>query len=182
MQIKAFLLQITFASVLTRVSADCQLSNKGEEAGTVETNESLCKPQGEGDWTFAMAVSQTGFPVFNGGSAFAGMVGNFGFAIYDHTCTLKSNYDPGEEGNDCGTPYVIKENFLDWVIDVTSVMASVGDSDFVFYYGNGKYSIGNNHCGCSNEPDGLQGYTYCKCAFPVNGRPSSQKREIEFKA
>ncbi|KAF2688336.1 hypothetical protein K458DRAFT_292512 [Lentithecium fluviatile CBS 122367] len=186
MQFKSILLQIAFASVLSRVSANCQLKNEVYEEdneGKVETNDKLCKPQGEGAWTFAMEVSETGIPVFNGDNAFAGINGNKGFAIYDHTCALRGLYDPGNNGNDCGIPYVMMENFLQWVLTVKEMNADVGGSYFKFAYGDGEYSINNNHCDCVSEGSGTTALDYCKCAFPINGDSSNwSKRGIEFKA
>ena len=180
MQLKKTLLQLALASLFTHAVADCQLKNEvGSEDGKIETNDKLCVPQGEGDWTFAMEVSLTGVPVPDGDNAFAGMVGNYGFAIYDNTCALRGKYDPSNNGNDCGTPFTIMENFLQYVLTVKSLMANVGGSFFSFKYGDGLFSINNNHCDCVSEPQGLRGLDFCKCAFPIDGKT---KRALEFKA
>ncbi|KAJ4292612.1 hypothetical protein N0V90_009275 [Kalmusia sp. IMI 367209] len=184
MQFKSLLVQAALSSLLSFASADCQLKNEAidtPEFNTHESNEKLCLSHDEGDWTFAMEVRQVGVPVPDGDNAFAGQVSNYGFAIYDHTCALKGSYDPGKNGNDCGIPFVIMENFLKQVLTVKKVNANLGDSYFQFAYGDGLYSINNNHCDCKPAPDGLTGIEYCGCAFPVSG-VSSKKREIEFEA
>ncbi|KAF2122655.1 hypothetical protein BDV96DRAFT_593170 [Lophiotrema nucula] len=185
MHFNSFLLQAAFASILSHVSADCQLSNKVWDegnSGQVETDPKICQTMGEGHWTFAMVVSETGVPVFNGDDAMAGITGNYGFAIYDNTCALRGSYDPSDDSN-CGTPFVIMENFLSAVLTVTRISTTLGDAYFQFAYGNGLFSINNNHCDCVEAGSGLTGYDYCGCAFPVNGDATGwSKREIEFKA
>lgn len=89
--------------------------------------------------------------------------------------------DESDKGNNCGKPYVIMENFLKYVLTVKTIFADVGDAYFQFAYGDGLYSINNNHCDCVGEAQGPSAvFSYCKCAFPVNGK--SHKREIEFMA
>jgi hypothetical protein len=182
MQLKTLLSHLALAALSTHASAECQLSNSvGDKAGTIETNDKLCKPQGEGDWTMSFSVTQIGFPTFSGGNAFAGLSGQKGWAIYDNTCALKGVYGPS--GNQCDTPFVIEENFLTQVLSITGFTALVGQASFGFKYGDGYYVTKNNHCGCVNDPDGLRGQSFCKCAFPVDGHfKGDNKRAIEFEA
>lgn len=82
-----------------------------------------------------------------------------------NTNSVISQYEsPG-----CGTPFTIEENFLSDVLTVTSVDEDVGSAYFSFNYGDGKYSIRNNHCGCQGDSSGIVGADACKCAFPVDG-------------
>jgi hypothetical protein len=116
--------------------------------------------------------------------------------IYDETCTLRSAY----QQPDCGIPWQIEENFLTDVLTITSVSTDVsiilsyplvhrmfkifqqvGEPYFQFLYGNGKYSINNNHCGCQSKSSGLTAVKNCKCAFPVDGIFTG-KRSAKFSA
>ena len=82
----------------------------------------------------------------------------------------------------CGIPFVFKENFLQFVLTITSIDEGVGDAFFSFTYANGQFSIGNNGCVCNSIsapfPDAAEG---CRCAFPVAGEPN-KKRSIGFRA
>lgn len=108
-------------------------------------------------------------PTFDGDNPNAGYVSTNAFLIYDNTCTLRGEYAP--EGNDCGIPYTIEENFLQQVLTIKSVDKTPGAKDayFQFDYGNGEFSIGNNGCTCGDLSSGLQAASGCKCAFPVSG-------------
>jgi hypothetical protein len=149
-------------------AANCQLGNSytDADAGT-ESRSQLCVGQGPDSWTFAMDISQVSVPTFNGGSPLAGVSGNKAYLIYDNTCALRGVYAPS--GNDCGTPYTIEENWLPFVLTVTSINTGVGSGYFSFNYGAGKYSINNNGCGCSDMSSGLEAEQGCKCAFPIAG-------------
>lgn len=171
MKLKRSLAWALLSSLPATITADCQLKNTAVtdgKSGTVETNWDLCKPQGEGDWTFSMILSDRDFPTFSSGSPWAGYTSSAAFAIYDNTCALRGSYNPDQD-NECGVPYVIEENFLTQVLGVQSVNFSPAAGYFSFTYGDGLYSIRNNQCGCASEPDGLVQVTYCKCGFPVNG-------------
>lgn len=72
------------ASILSLASAKCQLYNtiwSSPLQGKVETNNKLCKPQGEGAWTFSMTVGLTAVPVPNGEHGDSGTDGTWSFAI-----------------------------------------------------------------------------------------------------
>lgn len=71
----------------------------------------------------------------------------------------------------CGAPLFIEENFLPYVLTVTSIDIDVGSPYFGFTYGYGKYSIRNNHIVCT---DG------CRCAFPVDGEQPKEKTEASL--
>jgi hypothetical protein len=99
------------------------------------------------------------------------------FRIYDENCAVRSSY----QMPNCGTPFVIEETFLPYVLTVTTVSMDVGQPYFSFLYGDGKYSINNNHCVCVNDGGGLEAKVACRCAFPVDGH-FVRKRSIEFEA
>lgn len=148
--------------------AECQLSNSLKQpVSELYNNKKLCVPQGEGSWTFSFYGSMVEVPTFNSGSPNAGNAQAKSYLIYDNTCTVKGEYAP--QGNDCGIPYVIKEDFLAQVLTITSVNMDVASPSFSFKYGNGKYTIGNNGCTCGDMSDGLEAATGCKCAFPLSG-------------
>ncbi|CEL03557.1 hypothetical protein ASPCAL04711 [Aspergillus calidoustus] len=154
------------------VRADCQLGNViTDDEKTVESEGALCKPQGEGYYTFAMQNSLVGVPTFDGDNAFAGVTGSSAFIIYDNACNRVGVYGPSNEDNDCGIPYVIMENWLPYVLTVTQVNFAVGGGDFTFSYANGEYMIGENQATCEDISEGLRGVEACKTAFPLNGEP-----------
>ncbi|KAI2620579.1 hypothetical protein GGR54DRAFT_105408 [Hypoxylon sp. NC1633] len=119
-----------------------------------------------------MDVHEVDVPTFDSAAPWAGLVDGHSFNIYDNECILKGVYAPGVEGNDCGVPYVIQENFLPFTIDITSVFFDPGDARFTFNYANGRYSIGNNDCKCQDVSHDLEAESACKCAFPIHGEPS----------
>ena len=116
-------------------------------------------------------------PSMDAGQDTAGCEGGSSFAIYDESCNLRGSYGVP----DCGTPFIIEENFLADVLTVTDVNLDVGDPFFSFLYGDGKYSINNNHCVCVDDGGGLEANVACRCAFPVDGHFVG-KRSIEFTA
>ncbi|OTB00461.1 hypothetical protein M426DRAFT_65802 [Hypoxylon sp. CI-4A] len=155
------------------VTADCQLGNQLSDSNPPpEPKAELCEPQGEGVWTFSMDVNELGVPTFDSEAIWAGLVSGSSFIIYDNTCTAKGVYDPGDEGNDCGTPYIIEENFLPFVLTIQQVNFDVGSPRFQFAYANGLYTIGNNHCTCQDVSHDLEAEQACKCAFPLQGEPA----------
>lgn len=185
MQLKSILFNVALSSFLSAASADCQLSNSiinTDKFNKHSDDEKLCLSQGEGTWTFSMEISEVNFPSFDADNPFAGFVSNKGFAIYDHTCALKGSYDPGNDGNDCGTPYIIMENFLTQVLTITGVNFDAANGKFSFDYGDGTYVIDNNGCDCVDASDGLRAAAKCKCAFPLDGTFDGKRRSIEFKA
>jgi hypothetical protein len=162
---------VSLLAMFGLAQADCQLKNSLDASkAKQETHAELCQPTGEGVFTFAMDTSEVSVPTFNGGNALAGVAGHVTYIIYDNTCTPRGAYGPS--GNDCGTPYVIKENWLPYVLTVNKIDTSVGGPYFSFNYANGKYSINNNHCGCQDMSSGLEAEKGCKCAFPIHGEPN----------
>lgn len=129
-----------------------------------------------------MDISEVSVPTFNGEAALDGIAGSTAFAIYDEDCNPKGLYSPDQDG-DCGAPYVIEENFLKYVLTVTSVNFGVGSPKFVFSYANGKFSTGNDGCGCDDIGSGLRVEIGCKCPFPVEGLPDKKRSVgVSFKA
>ncbi|KAF1973723.1 hypothetical protein BU23DRAFT_532935 [Bimuria novae-zelandiae CBS 107.79] len=181
MQFKAVFIQTILATLFSSAAADCQLGNEiisTEKFSEHEDSELLCLSQGEGQWTFAMELSEILLNENNdclntllstSHNPFAGFRGNADFAIYDNTCALKGAYYPGQNDNDCGTPYFIMENFLAQVLTITNVRLDTAKGYFSFAYGDGLYSINNNHCDCVEKPDGLEARAFCKCASPIDG-------------
>lgn len=152
------------------VSAACHLPNAVDNGvGGVETHSQLCIPQGAGDWTFSMYLDEVSVPTFDADNPLAGVVSTAYFYIYDESCTRRGAYSMSGHGNDCGIPYVIMENFLPYVLTIENINAAIGGGYFRFLYGNGEFSIGNNHCTCQSMTTGLEAKEGCKCAFPVDG-------------
>ncbi len=165
-----YLLPITLA--LARLaSAACQLSNSLTSPPPT-LNAALCSPQGAGAWTFAMDTSEVSVPTFSSEAPFGGLASANSFLIFDNACTLRGVYSPDDEGNDCGIPYFIEENFLPYVLTVDRVDFDPAGGYFRFRYANGLYSIGNNHCVCRDISSGLEAESACRCAFAVNGEPA----------
>jgi hypothetical protein len=100
------------------IGAECLLSNTLTEDQTQpETRSPLCLPQGADAQTFSMGVSMVAVPTLDGENMWAGVHGNQAFVIYDNYCMPRGVYDPGQS-SDCGVPYVIKENWLPYVLTV----------------------------------------------------------------
>jgi hypothetical protein len=116
-----------------------------------------------------MNVGLTCFPGLPGrgdpSTDFSGCEGTNNLIIYDESCTIRGAYGIP----DCGTPFVIEDNFLPYVLTMKTINTDVGDPYFSFLYGDGVYSIRNNHCVCVNDGSGLEAKVACRCAFPING-------------
>ncbi|KAI1136540.1 hypothetical protein F5Y05DRAFT_415313 [Hypoxylon sp. FL0543] len=154
-------------------TADCQLSNQLTDSNPPpEPKAELCQPQGEGQWTFSMDVHGVDVPTFDSGAVWAGLVQGNSFMVYDNACVPKGVYSPGAQGNDCGVPFVIKENFLPFVLTVKSVNFDTGAPRFQFAYANGLFTIGDNQCTCQDVSHDLEAESACKCAFPLQGEPA----------
>jgi hypothetical protein len=181
MQPKTFTALLAIAINLPQAYA-CKMRNRSP--GTVQTNPRKCMSQGVGDWTFAMTVDLFAIPSLSRDprAGLDGVHSSTWFAIYDHTCKLRASYEPCD-----GLPYVIMEDFLPFVLTVAKVDMDVGRPYFSFYYGDGKYSIRNNHCVCQNTSGkGLAVQTSCRCAFLVGGkfkhaRSLEDNRRVGFK-
>ena len=150
----------------------CQLSSSGSGTRPV-TDTKICVPQGKGQWTFGLhtTLTSTGLPSCSGESCdassdFNTLISDSGLYIFDEACNVKGAYT----SDSCsGVPQIIEENFLADVLTITDLSFDVGAPTFTFNYGNGKYSIRNNHCGCQDESKGITAIKSCKCAFPQNG-------------
>ncbi|ROV99829.1 hypothetical protein VSDG_02971 [Cytospora chrysosperma] len=154
-------------------TASCHLKNQLSDSDPPpKLKPELCVSQGEGSWTFAMDVHEIDVPTFNSGSPWTGLVSGNSFIIYDNDCTAKGGYSPAAEGNDCGIPFVIDEDFLPYVLTIKEINTDVGDPRFKFAYANGQYSIGENGCACKDVSHDLEAEQACKCAFPLEGEPS----------
>ena len=173
-------LSLTLAFLTPLVFGQCPLvpsTDPSDGTGTIVTDETLCDSQGAGTYTFGMSSSLSGgpFPLGSGGGEL-NENGGTSFLVMDNSCKILGVFpQPG-----CGVPYVLEANYLDYVLIVTSVYTGISEGYFSFNYGNGDYSIDNNHCGCSDSTEGLSASQSCKCAFPVAGQPT--KRSIAFEA
>ena len=98
------------------------------------------------------------------------------FLIMDNSCKIFGVFPQPT----CGVPYVLEANYLDYVLTLTTISTTTPSGYFSFQYGNGKYSIDNNHCGCSHSAKSTTVYQSYNCAFPVAGQPTN--RSIEFEA
>lgn len=173
-------------ALISSTAAECQMGTFG--SGHVETNTKLCVPQGEGDWTFGMATHMVSVPGGTAGDGLAGAWGGAQFTIYDNSCTVQGAYTPCKNG----IPYFVQENWMPYTLSVNTVDMGVGSPYFSFTYGDGKYSIKNNQCGCQKIDQGAGvAAKACKCAFPVDGTfgkkreaaaDAEVRREVEFKA
>ena len=164
-----------FALLLPAWSAAKECHADVKPGGDFKPDASLCQPQGPGQYTFSMATSlaSIGVPLTLGGSTVSGT----SFVIFDASCRALGRFDPPT----CGIPWHVEAAGLKYVIVVKHVAMDVGDPYFEFNYANGKYSIGNNHCGCkSASGKSPKAEKECKCAFPVDGEP--HKRSIAFEA
>ncbi|KAL4877552.1 hypothetical protein BJY04DRAFT_221923 [Aspergillus karnatakaensis] len=158
---------LSLLAIPALANAACQLSNGlGPGPHAPETRGQLCKPQGVGDWTFAMRTSELVVPTFDSDYMWEGYISGKNFIIYDHACVPRGKYSIGD---DCGIEYVIMENFLPYVLTVTSVNWSTGSPYFNFKYGNGRFMIGENQATCQNIGGGLRVEMGCKTGFPQDG-------------
>jgi hypothetical protein len=96
------------------------------------------------------------------------LVQNKGFITYDNACVPRGVYSWGD---DCGSPYVIQENWLPYVLTVTNVNFNIADGYFRFVYANGAYMIGENQAMCEDLVGGLRVEVGCKTGFPIYGEP-----------
>ncbi|KAI0889635.1 uncharacterized protein GGS22DRAFT_182980 [Annulohypoxylon maeteangense] len=163
-------LALAALSLSTLTSASCQLQNQLKSKTGKEPSTHLCVPQGAGSWTLAMDVHEIDVPTFDSSAPWAGLVSGNSFMLYDNACNIKGVYAPQSQSNHCGSPYVIEENFLPYVLTIKSVDFDVGSPRFKFAYADGEYSIGENGCACKNVSHGLEGEQACKCAFPLHGQ------------
>lgn len=156
--------------LLKTAVAVCMLPGVTGDLGTLPSDfdsPKLCVPQGEGYWTFALYVIAVDVPAPQRGVGLEGFASGSQYLIYDNTCTLKGVWDTS--AGDCGIPFTIEANFLKDVLTIRYQTAAIGSPYFDFVYGNGEFSIGNNHCGCQDMSVGLTAQAGCKCAFPVDG-------------
>ena len=148
------------------VFADCEFESIDlEESNINETDESLCKKQKEGVYTFSMTTSLVSVPTFDGDNALEGTADFVGFILYDNNCNVKGVY----KKPDCGIPYWLDSQWLEYDLKVTSINTMPGGAHYRFAYGSGSYGDGENSCDCKNEPKGLEGVSNCLCPFPYNG-------------
>jgi hypothetical protein len=119
-----------------------------------------------------MHVGMVSVPGGTSGDGLAGVSGATAFTIYDHTCRVMGKYKPCRDG----ILYFVQQSFMPYTLTVETVAMSVGRAYFGFAYGDGKYSVRNNQCGCQSLSSGFgSAQKACKCAFPVSG---VSKREI----
>lgn len=169
---------ISATALLGLVAADCDVvpldAGTDGKGNTLAINSVLsdqpevCDPQGAGDYTFVMVVAMGGLPIPGGPitPGFPGYTSSASYMVFDNTCKLLGAYSPN---GDCDSPYTLEDNYLADVMTISS-FTDVGDPSFTFYYGNGKFSTANNHCGCSTTDNSITKVAAsCKCAFPQSG-------------
>jgi hypothetical protein len=148
------------------VEADCKLNNQIKDIEkTSEDRSELCLAEGPNKWTFAMQISQVSVPTFDGSNPFAGISGSKAFILYDDVCKRTGVYSPDEEGNDCGIPYVIEEEWLSDKLTVTNINWDVAAPYFKFKYADNEYQTGQDWNICSDISSGLRAEQACQATF-----------------
>ncbi|KAL4885233.1 hypothetical protein BJY04DRAFT_180442 [Aspergillus karnatakaensis] len=148
------------------VMADCKLNNAIEEnEKTNDDRQELCLAEGSNIWTFALQVSEIGFPTFDGENAFAGITSRHAFILYDDVCSRVGVYSPDNEGNDCGVPYYIEEDWLSHRLTITGINFGVGDPSFAITYADNEYVTGRDGNECADVSSGLRAEQACKATF-----------------
>ncbi|KAK5732443.1 hypothetical protein LTR17_010499 [Elasticomyces elasticus] len=116
----------TALAILDLTRAACVMHNKLDDVKAQKAEgvpDTLCTPGGDGEYQFAMVVSQVSVPTFDSGSALAGLAGSEGFVIFDSQCVPLAAYGPEGEGNDCGVPYEM--NYIEGKPLVTRAFPSI---------------------------------------------------------
>lgn len=154
-------------SLATSAMAGCVMtsSSNSDAIGTTVSNPKLCQPMGDGAMLFAMQVSMIDVPSGGEGGIAAGAAGQTVYYIFDNTCKIMGIYGPPN----CDLPASIQGDFLDYTLILKKIDTALGGGYFSFAYGNGEFSIGNNHCTCQNDSEGVEGKMDCACAFPKAG-------------
>ncbi|KAJ5739991.1 hypothetical protein N7533_012775 [Penicillium manginii] len=112
-----------------------------------------------------MQISQVSVPTFDGSNPFAGISGSKAFILYDDVCKRTGVYSPDEEGNDCGIPYVIEEEWLSDKLTVTNINWDVAAPYFKFKYADNEYQTGQDWNICSDISSGLRAEQACQATF-----------------
>ncbi|GAM87658.1 hypothetical protein ANO11243_056850 [Dothideomycetidae sp. 11243] len=166
-----FLSTLVAASALlvTRAVATCQFHNIIHNATLLaaENATELCMRQGAGHWTFAMETTIITVPGNSANHTKDHDSASVEFIIYDNDCVPQAAY----RAPNCSTPIIAEENFLREVLILDKLNTKPHKAYFKFRYGDGIYSIRNNHCVCTDMTK-LTGYkeaTGCRCSFPVDG-------------
>ncbi|KAK3645087.1 hypothetical protein LTR22_014889 [Elasticomyces elasticus] len=162
----------TALAIFDLTRAACVMHNKLDDVEAQKAEgvpDTLCTPGGDGEFQFAMVVSQVSVPTFDSGSALAGLAGSEGFVIFDSQCVPLAAYGPEGEGNDCGVPYEM--NYIEGKpLVVNSINWNVADPSFSFDFdGQHRTSWGEECGGCNTyyTDGGLRPVQQCKCGFYV---------------
>ncbi|PGH02245.1 hypothetical protein AJ79_07694 [Helicocarpus griseus UAMH5409] len=169
---------LAFMGIISLVSAKCRLHNMMKEKGKKETRKDWCKTHDKGRWTFSMATSLSMFPNYvgrGGRGAFDNYSSGRAFVIYDDQCYPRGMYSPDNEGNDCGIPYEIQENFLPYVIGINTINFGTGSGYFKFAYANGEYMTSENDGKCVDASKGLAAAERCSASWPIEGEKSKDQ-------
>ncbi|KAK3613737.1 hypothetical protein LTR56_027706 [Elasticomyces elasticus] len=158
----------TALAIFDLTSATCVLHNKPDdvEAKIAEgVPDSLCTPGGDGEYQFAMVVSEAAVPAPGN----AGDAGDSGFTIFDPQCVPVAAYGLDGEGNECGIPYE-----MDYIegkpLVVNHISWGIGSPFYSFDFDGKNYNSGHAECeGCNTHylAGGLQPVVQCKCGFYV---------------
>lgn len=169
MSLRSLLTTATLAFFAIQAAARCRLENKPGMTPILAFQ--VCDPQDAGTYTFALEAFELNGVLED--------LDDQSFFIFDENCTIKGAFSP-HQTNDCSSPYVIEENFLKYVLTVTSLNYGPVEPYFSFLYANKNFSIGDNGCGCEETGGGLEAVYGCKCVFPVNGfLQQAERRSIE---
>lgn len=159
---------------LCLAAANCQLPSDGTSAPA--SGSQLCVPEGEGTSTAAMYINDVEIPT-GADDPNSGNVSSNESIIYDNGCNVQGVYGT-EPNSNCGTPFVIEENFLADDITITNVnlvaAKGAGGADFEFLYGNGNFgsdekNTDKNNCACDDMSSGFEAAVGCRCVLPVYG-------------
>ncbi|KAI9040310.1 uncharacterized protein KD926_008400 [Aspergillus affinis] len=157
---------LALLSIPALVRADCKLNNAiGDDEKTSEDRSELCLAEGPNRWTFALQISEVSVPTFDEDNPFGGLTGSKAFVLYDDVCNRVGVYSPNNEGNDCGIPYTIEEEWLSDPLTVTKINFDVGKPFFKFSYADNEYQTGQDGNECSDISSGLRAEQACQATF-----------------
>ncbi|KAK5721134.1 hypothetical protein LTR15_007098 [Elasticomyces elasticus] len=162
---------VSFATALAifdLTRATCVLHNKPDDVEAQIADgvpDSLCTPGGDGEYQFAMVITEAAIPApSNSGNA-----ANSGLFIFDPQCVPVAAYGVDGEGTDCAIPYE-----LDYIegkpLVVKHINWGIGSPFFSFDFDGQNHNSGHAECaGCNSYSAdlGLRPVVQCKCGFYV---------------
>lgn len=97
----------------------------------------------------------------------AGAASSAGFAIYDNACIMRAAYFPTEQGNNCGTPYNVHEDFLHGPLQISAVNYGSAATAFTFSYLGNTVQTGKGNCHCKDSSKNVDAGEICSCPFLI---------------